>query len=152
LKKRTERVGQLLSVSARAAESLATERLEPLGLAPGLGRTERVGRVGTANADRARDGALDRTAMVYLIDELEGKKLVERVRNPGDRRSFSRPPDAKGRQEATQGRMRARRADGGATRTARGGGTPSLGRPPDQNRRSLGTAEHDAAVCGLARV
>jgi hypothetical protein len=32
LKKRTERVGQLLSVSARAAESLATERLEPLGL------------------------------------------------------------------------------------------------------------------------
>jgi DNA-binding MarR family transcriptional regulator len=32
--------------------------------------------------------SIDRTAMVYLLDELERKKLVERVRNPDDRRSF----------------------------------------------------------------
>src|SRR5205085_5526360 len=30
----------------------------------------------------------DRTAMVYLLDELEAQALVERVRNPDDRRSF----------------------------------------------------------------
>src|SRR5437870_12761628 len=33
-KKRTERVGQLLVVAAGAAQTLATERLEPLGLSP----------------------------------------------------------------------------------------------------------------------
>jgi DNA-binding MarR family transcriptional regulator len=32
--------------------------------------------------------AVDRTAMVYLIDELEERELVRRDRKPGDRRSF----------------------------------------------------------------
>ena len=32
--------------------------------------------------------AIDRTAMVYLLDGLEARGLVERVRNPNDRRSF----------------------------------------------------------------
>ena len=30
----------------------------------------------------------DRTAMTYLLDELEQRALVERVRNPDDRRSY----------------------------------------------------------------
>ena len=32
--------------------------------------------------------SIDRTAMVYLIDELEAQTLVERVRSPQDRRAF----------------------------------------------------------------
>jgi len=32
--------------------------------------------------------ATDRTAMTYLLDELERRALVERVRNPDDRRSY----------------------------------------------------------------
>jgi MarR family len=32
--------------------------------------------------------AIDRTAMVYLIDDLEQRALVERVRSPQDRRAF----------------------------------------------------------------
>jgi len=32
--------------------------------------------------------SIDRTAMVYLIDELEAQTLAERVRSPRDRRAF----------------------------------------------------------------
>jgi hypothetical protein len=32
--------------------------------------------------------AIDRTAMVYLLDDLEDRALVERVRSPQDRRAF----------------------------------------------------------------
>ena len=32
--------------------------------------------------------SIDRTAMVYLIDELEAQTLAERVRSPQDRRAF----------------------------------------------------------------
>ena len=32
--------------------------------------------------------AIDRTAMVYLLDQLEQDGLVQRVRNPDDRRAF----------------------------------------------------------------
>ena len=38
--------------------------------------------------DLATTLSIDRTAMVYLLDELEERNLVERVRNPDDRRSF----------------------------------------------------------------
>ena len=80
----------MLSTGAQAAESLATERLEPLGL------SRRAWEVLSALAESgprtqiklATALSIDRTAMVYLLDELEEKKLVERVRNPDDRRSF----------------------------------------------------------------
>ena len=42
--------------------------------------------------------SIDRTAMVYLLDELERQELVERVRHPDDRRSFLIHLTAKGRQ------------------------------------------------------
>jgi DNA-binding MarR family transcriptional regulator len=38
--------------------------------------------------DLANATGTDRTAMTYLLDELERRGLVERVRNPGDRRSY----------------------------------------------------------------
>jgi DNA-binding MarR family transcriptional regulator len=43
--------------------------------------------------------SIDRTAMVYLLDELEEQALVERVRNANDRRSFLVHLTAKGRRK-----------------------------------------------------
>ena len=45
----------------------------------------------------ATETAIDRTAMVYLLDELEQQGIVERVRNPQDRRSFLIHLTARGR-------------------------------------------------------
>jgi DNA-binding MarR family transcriptional regulator len=89
-KKQTELVGQLLSIGARAAETLATGRLEPLGLSPrAWGVLSTLVESGPrTQIELATALSIDRTAMVYLLDELEGKKFVERVRNPDDRRSF----------------------------------------------------------------
>ena len=87
---RTERIGQLLFVAAQAAQALATERLEPLGLSPRewgvLGTLAESGPL--TQIDLARTLSVDRTAMVYLLDGLEERGLVRRVRNPRDRRAF----------------------------------------------------------------
>src|SRR6266852_5125110 len=87
---RTQRIGQLLAVAAQAAQTLATERLEPLGLSPRawgvlstLVESGPQTQIALANAT-----ATDRTAMVYLLDELERRELVHRVRNTSDRRSY----------------------------------------------------------------
>ena len=87
-KGRTERVGQLLVVTAGAAQALATERLEPLGLSPrAWGVLSTVVESGPqTQIELATATATDRTAMVYLLDELEGRGLVERRPNPDDRR------------------------------------------------------------------
>src|SRR5437870_13694358 len=89
-KKRTERVGQLLVVAAGAAQTLATERLEPLGLSPrAWGVLSTLVESGPlTQIEMATATATDRTAMVYLLDELERQGLVERMPNPGDRRSY----------------------------------------------------------------
>ena len=89
-KGRTERVGQLLVVAAGAAQTLATERLEPLGLSPrAWGVLSTLVESGPqTQIELATATATDRTAMVYLLDELEGRALVERRPNPDDRRSY----------------------------------------------------------------
>ena len=89
-KKRTERVGQLLVVAAGAAQTLATERLGPLGLSPrAWGVLSTLVESGPlTQIELATATATDRTAMVYLLDELEREGLVERMPNPGDRRSY----------------------------------------------------------------
>ena len=86
----TERIGQLLFVATQAAQTLATERLQPLGLSPrGWGILSTLAESGPlTQIELATALAIDRTAMVYLLDELEQSGLVERVRNPDDRRSF----------------------------------------------------------------
>jgi MarR family transcriptional regulator, lower aerobic nicotinate degradation pathway regulator len=88
--KRTERVGQLLAVTAGAAQALASERLEPHGLSPrAWGVLSTLVESGPlTQIDLANATGTDRTAMTYLLDELERRGLVERVRNPGDRRSY----------------------------------------------------------------
>jgi DNA-binding MarR family transcriptional regulator len=89
-KQQTGRVGQLLFVAQQAAQALAIERLEPLGLSPrawGVLSTLAESRPLT-QIELATTMSIDRTAMVYLIDELEDRVLVERVRSPQDRRAF----------------------------------------------------------------
>jgi DNA-binding MarR family transcriptional regulator len=89
-RKQTGRVGQLLFVAQQAAQTLATERLEPLGLSPrAWGVLSTLAESGSmTQIELATALAIDRTAMVYLLDQLEEQGLVERVRNPEDRRSF----------------------------------------------------------------
>ena len=98
--RRTERVGQLLAVAAGAAQTLATERLGPLGLSPrAWGVLSTLVESGPlTQVELATATATDRTAMVYLLDELEERKLVERMPNPDDRRSYLVHLTAHGRQ------------------------------------------------------
>ena len=86
----TRRVGQLLFVVQQAAQALAAERLEPLGLSPrAWGVLSTLAESGPlTQIELATTMAVDRTAMVYLLDELEEQSLVERVRHPQDRRAF----------------------------------------------------------------
>jgi DNA-binding MarR family transcriptional regulator len=88
--RQTERVGQLLFVAAQAAQALATERLEPLGLSPrAWGVLSTLVESGPlSQIDLATTLSIDRTALVYLLAVLARLGLGERVRNPHDRRSF----------------------------------------------------------------
>jgi DNA-binding MarR family transcriptional regulator len=78
------------SSAAAAAQALAIQRLEPLGLTPrAWGVLSTLTESGPlTQIDLATAMSIDRTAMVYLIDELEAAALVERVRHPQDRRAF----------------------------------------------------------------
>jgi len=89
-KKATERIGQLLVVGAGAAQALAGERLEPLGLTPrAWGVLSTLVESGPlTQIELATATATDRTAMTYLLDGLEQRALIARVRNPDDRRSY----------------------------------------------------------------
>lgn len=88
--KRVERVGQLLVVAAGAAQTLASERLKPLGLSPrAWGVLSTLVESGPlTQIQLAAATATDRTAMVYLLDQLEQHGLLERTVNPDDRRSY----------------------------------------------------------------
>jgi DNA-binding MarR family transcriptional regulator len=89
-RRQTGRVGQLLFVAQQAAQALATGRLEPLGLSPrAWGVLSTLAESGPlTQIELATTMAIDRTAMVYLLDDLEQRALVERVRSPRDRRAF----------------------------------------------------------------
>ena len=89
-RQQTGRVGQLLFVAQQAAQALAIERLEPLGLSPrAWGVLSTLMESGPlTQIELATTMAIDRTAMVYLLDDLEQRKLAERVRSPQDRRAF----------------------------------------------------------------
>jgi DNA-binding MarR family transcriptional regulator len=80
----------LVQLGMEAARQFA-ERLAPLGVEP-----RHVGMLGrlAANEGKAQQVigeliGLNPTQMVFLVDELEGRGLVERRRNPADRRSYS---------------------------------------------------------------
>src|SRR5207248_10722040 len=87
--RRPERIGQLLTVAAAAAQSLARERLRPLGLTPrGWAVLSGLAEEGPRpQIDLAAATGTDRTVMTYLLDDLERQDLIERTRDPSDRRS-----------------------------------------------------------------
>jgi len=89
-RQQTGRVGQLLFVAQQAAQALAVEQLEPLGLSPrAWGVLSTLAESGPlTQIELATTMSIDRTAMVYLLDELEDQALVERVRSHRDRRAF----------------------------------------------------------------
>src|SRR6266487_375936 len=99
-RRQTGRVGQLLFVAQQAAQALAIERLEPLGLSPrAWGVLSTLAESGPlTQIELATTMSIDRTAMVYLIDELEAQTLVERVRsqqNPGASQTRPTAPSSK---------------------------------------------------------
>ena len=80
----------LVQLGMEAARQFA-ERLAPLGIEPRhVGMLRRL----AANEGKAQQVigeliGLNPTQMVFLVDELEGRGLVERRRNPADRRSYA---------------------------------------------------------------
>src|SRR5262249_46114940 len=89
-RRQTARVGQLLFVAQQAAQALATERLEPLGLSPrawgGLSTLVESGPL--TQIERATTMSIDRTPMVYPPDDRAQRARVQRVGSPRDRRAF----------------------------------------------------------------
>src|SRR5258707_14038740 len=79
------------------------ERIAPLGLEPRhVGMLTRL----AANEGKAQQAigdliGLNPTQTVFLVDELEQRGLVERRRNPADRRSYSLFLTEQGRQKLT---------------------------------------------------
>jgi DNA-binding MarR family transcriptional regulator len=94
-----EFAGQLFFRLWRATHTRTAEALGSIGLAPA--------RFALLNVLGARDGAIqqqlssemamDPSAMVKLIDEVEGAGLAERRRRPGDRRAWEVVITAEGR-------------------------------------------------------
>jgi DNA-binding MarR family transcriptional regulator len=93
----------LLVQLGRHAAAQFAEQIAPLGLEPRhVGMLTRL----AANEGKAQQAigdliGLNPTQMVFLVDELEQRGLVERRRNPADRRSYSLFLTEQGRQKLT---------------------------------------------------
>jgi DNA-binding MarR family transcriptional regulator len=101
-----EFAGQLFFRLWRASHTRTADALDSIGLNPA--------RFALLNVLGARDGAIqqqlssdmgiDPSAMVKLIDELEGAGLAERRRRPNDRRAWEVVITAKGRRALERAR------------------------------------------------
>lgn len=82
--------GFLMSKVSQLAREGFERALEPMGLkARHYGILAALAGEGPhAQRDLGENLAIDRTTMVGLVDELEGLGLVERRRDPGDRRRY----------------------------------------------------------------
>ena len=94
-----EFAGQLFFRLWRASHTRTSERLESIGLTPALFALLNVlgAREGTIQQQLSADMAIDPSAMVKLINELEDAGLAERRRRPGDRRAWEVSITPKGR-------------------------------------------------------
>src|SRR5690348_3777382 len=93
-----DRPGALLTIAARTGQELARRRLTPIGLSVQLcGVLNRLAVGPVSQQELGAQLGIDRTTVVELIDDLERKKVVERRRNPEDRRSYSLVLTAHGR-------------------------------------------------------
>jgi DNA-binding MarR family transcriptional regulator len=101
-----EFAGQLFFRLWRASHTRTAEKLNSIGLTPALFALLNVlgAREGAIQQQLSSDMGIDPSAMVKLINELEGNGLAERRRRPGDRRAWGVSITPKGRR--TLGRAR----------------------------------------------
>ena len=93
-----DRTGALLTIAARTGQELARRRLSPLGLTVQLcGVMNLLAQGPISQQELGEQLGIDRTTVVELIDELERQGVVERRRNPADRRSYALHLTARGK-------------------------------------------------------
>jgi DNA-binding MarR family transcriptional regulator len=109
----TEFAGQLLFRLWRAAHTRTAERLESIGLTPALFALLNVlgAREGTIQQQLSTDMAVDPSAMVKLINELEDAGLADRRRRPGDRRAWEVSITPKGQRTLERAKQLAARVE-----------------------------------------
>jgi DNA-binding MarR family transcriptional regulator len=109
----TEFAGQLFFRLWRASHTGTAEALASLALTPALFALLNVlgAREGAIQQQLSADMGIDPSAMVTLIDELEGAGLAERRRRPGDRRAWQVSITAKGRRTLERARRAAARVE-----------------------------------------
>lgn len=101
-----EFAGQLFFRLWRASHTRTAEALGSIGLTPASFALLNVlgARNGAIQQELSSDMGIDPSAMVKLIDEVEGAGLAERRRRPGDRRAWEVAITAKGRRRLTRAR------------------------------------------------
>lgn len=102
-----EFAGQLFFRLWRATHTRTSDALGSIGLTPALFALLNVlgAREGAIQQQLSSDMAIDPSAMVKLIDELEAGGLAERRRRPGDRRAWEVVITAKGRRALDRARQ-----------------------------------------------
>jgi DNA-binding MarR family transcriptional regulator len=120
-----EFAGQLFFRLWRASHTRTADALTPLGLTPALFAVLNVlgAREGTIQQQLSSDMGIDPSAMVKLINELEGAGLADRRRRPNDRRAWEVTITPKGRRTLQRARRLASQVEdevlGGLTATDR---------------------------------
>jgi DNA-binding MarR family transcriptional regulator len=101
-----EFAGQLFFRLWRASHTRTAETLQSIGLTPALFALLNVlgAREGVIQQQLSADMGIDPSAMVKLINELEGAGLAERRRRPGDRRAWEVTITPKGRRTLERAR------------------------------------------------
>jgi DNA-binding MarR family transcriptional regulator len=108
-----EFAGQLFFRLWRASHTQTSEALEAIGLTPAsFGLLNVLGaRAGAIQQQLSTDMGIDPSAMVTLIDELEGAGLAERRRRAGDRRAWEIAITRNGRRALERARRLAARVE-----------------------------------------
>jgi DNA-binding MarR family transcriptional regulator len=108
-----EFAGQLFFRLWRANHTRTADALKSLGLTPALFALLNVlgTRAGAIQQQLSSDMGIDPSAMVALIDELEGAGLAERRRRAGDRRAWEVAITSMGRRTLARARRLATRVE-----------------------------------------
>ena len=109
----SDRLGYLLGRAHIAHRQVAETALAPLGLIPRqFGALSLLADEGPLSQQRLGERmGVDRTTMVALIDGLERGGLVERERDPGDRRSYALRATPQGRRVLARAAAAVERAE-----------------------------------------
>jgi DNA-binding MarR family transcriptional regulator len=104
--------GYLISRLGALGQRRFAERMSTLGLTPRRwGVLNVLDHEGTLSQHAlGRSVGMDPSSMVSTIDELEAKELVQRHRDPNDRRAYALQMTDAGRDVLTRGRLLAREA------------------------------------------